>query len=97
MLDSFFTTCREAEERVVVLQGILVNLVNLSEVAVIGIFQMGRYEQEGVSFSAEHFFSEIFPLGRLDGEIVDGRHVAFFDLHVLLVDERPGGVGVFLE
>lgn len=78
-------------------QGILIDLVYLTEVTVVGILQVGRDEQESIAFSTECLFRKVFSLNGLDGEIVDGRHVAFLDEHILLVNECPRGVGVFFE
>ena len=75
--------------------GILVYFIDASEVAVIGKVEMWRDEQEGVALAVNHFLRDVFArLHIFYAEVVDRRHVAFFGLHRLAVDEGPGRVGI---
>mgnify|MGYP007107558552 CR=1 FL=1 len=73
VLDGFVAACREAEEAVAMVVGILVYLVDIAKVAVIGKLQMGRYQKECISLVVYHLLCDVLSsLGVFYAEVVDG-------------------------
>ena len=96
--DGLASAGREAVKRNLLCLTVLVQLVDVAEVGVVGMFQMGRDEQESIAFVREHRVGDVFPVFcPLDGKIVDGRHVAFLGLHGLAVYKLPCRVGIVVE
>ena len=87
---------REAIEGVLVLFGIFIYLVDVAEIGIVGMLQMGRYEQEGIAKIGKHLIGDVL-IVQHDGEIVNGRHVALFGLHGLRINECPRAVGIVVE
>ena len=62
-------------ERIAVVLTVLVDPVQIIEVRVIGLFQMRRYQQEGVACLLQHLLSDVLTIFRTLDEEVCIRHI----------------------
>ena len=96
--DGLLRACRQAIEWYLLFLGIFIQLVNLTEIAVVCMFQMGRDQQEGISFLRQHLLCDVFPcLVQLDREVVDWRYISLLCLNGLAIYKLPGRVRVVFK
>ena len=97
MTDVLLSGCRETIERNLLFLTVFVKLVDVAEVGVVGLLQVGSDEEEDIAAGGEHAVREVVAVWFLNGEVVDGWHIAFLGLHGLRVHKLPRGVGIVVE
>ena len=90
VLHGFVRACRKSVESVAVLFRILIDGINVSEVAVVSPLQYGCNEQEGVSVLGQYAVSEVFPCFLVsNGEVMNRWLIALFEYFLVSIFKHP--------
>ena len=74
MIDALLGAGCQTIERIAVVEAVFVDLVQCVELGVVGLFQMGRNEQKGISLTIQHILGDVFTfISELHKELGIGR------------------------
>ena len=77
MTDILLSGSRETIERNLLLLAVFVELIDVAEVGVVGLFQVGGDEEKDIAAGVEHTVRDVVTVRFLNGEVVDGRYITF--------------------